>query len=286
MKRLISILVFMFALAHSGQGQTVVSGCVSDAKGPIGNATVSEIDANHRILNSAQTDVSGLFTMSVKSLNNAIHVTAKGYLSRIIRIRQNKRFDIHLLHSTPSVEEQLLLKRHPMAESYKLLYGRLSSRKVPQQVTVELLCDSLITLSVPIYASSAAESYPIERRMMFVDYIDGPLLTGHSVVEALPEPGEPGQRDNLYDRDENLVYYYFGDDYVPGSYSASTPFYNYPKFVFKVSEIMDLLSNQKVICRVLIDTSRADNYWQLFLQPHFGNELKKIIAKQRKKLQN
>ena len=284
MKRLISILVFMFALAHSGQGQTVVSGRVIDADGPVKQIIVNEIDRNNRITNSTQTDDSGLFTMSVKSLDNALKVSGTGYLSRIVRMRGTKKFEISLLHASQSVEEKLFLERHPITESYKLLYGRISTRKVPQQVTVELLCDSLITLSVPIYASSAAESYPIERKMMFVDYIDGPLLTGHSVVEALPEPGEPGQRDNLYDRDENLVYYYFGDDYVPGSYSASTPFYNYPKFVFKVSEIMDLLSNQKAICRVLIDTSRADNYWQLFLQPNCGVELKKIITKLSKKL--
>ena len=284
MKRLISILVFMFALSHSGQGQTVVSGRVIDADGPVKQIIVNEIDRNNRITNSTQTDDSGLFTMSVKSLDNALKVSGTGYLSRIVRMRGTKKFEISLLHASQSVEEKLFLERHPITESYKLLYGRISTRKVPQQVTVELLCDSLITLSVPIYASSAAESYPIERKMMFVDYIDGPLLTGHSVVEALPEPGEPGQRDNLYDRDENLVYYYFGDDYVPGSYSASTPFYNYPKFVFKVSEIMDLLSNQKAICRVLIDTSRADNYWQLFLQPNCGVELKKIITKLSKKL--
>ena len=284
MHRFISILVIMFALAQNGQGQTVVSGSVTDGQGPVKNATINEIDASHRVLNSVQTDDSGLFTMGVRNLNNAIQVTAKGYLSRVIRMRSNKKFDIRLLHSTTSIAESLLLQPHPVIESYKLLYGRLSSRKVPQPVTVELLNDSLLTLSFPIHANNAHEIYPIERKMMFVDYIDGPLLTGSSVVEALPEAGEPDERDRVYDRDENLVYYYFGDDYIPGSYSASTPFYNYPKFLFKVDDIMSLLENQKIICRVLIDTSRADNYWQLFLQSNCGYELKKIITKLSKKL--
>lgn len=284
MRRLTSILVFMFALALSGQGQTIVSGRVSDARGPIEHATVSEIDANHRVVNSTSTDKSGLFTMGLKNPKDAIRVIAKGYLSRIIRINKNNRFNIHLLRSTTSLEEQLLLERHPIVESYKLLYGRVSSRQVPQQVVVELLNDSLLTLSFPIYAHNSNESYPVERKMMFVDYVDGPLLTGRSIVEALPEPGEPEMRDRMYNRDEDVVYYYFGDDYTPGSYSESTPYYNYPKFLFNVNDILDLMDNQRTICRVLIDTSRGDNYWQLFLQSNCGYELKKIITKLSKKL--
>ena len=286
MKRLISILVFMFALAHSGQGQTVVSGRVIDADGPVKQIIVNEIDRNNRITNSTQTDDSGLFTMSVKSLDNALKVSGTGYLSRIVRMRGTKKFEISLLHASQSVEEKLFLERHPITESYKLLYGRISTRKVPQPVVVELLSDSLLTLSFPIHANNANEVYPIERKMMFVDYVDGPLLTGHSIVETCPEAGEPSDRDNESYSQNQILRYYFGDDYIPGDFSSSTPYYNYPRFVFKINELNSLLMNEQAICRVLIDTARADNYWQLFLQPHFGYELKKIIAKQRKKLQN
>lgn len=278
--RIIVSLVFMFALALTGQGQTVVSGGIVDADGPIADIMVKEIDHNQRVLNSTTTDASGLFTMRVNNLNNALLISGSGYLRRIERMQGRTRFDIQLLRVTHSLEEELLQERHPHTESFRLIYGRLGEHKVAQRVWIEMLNDTLFTLSLPIHAFAFNENYPVNRKMMFVDYTDGPLMTGNSIVEVYAESGDPMMRDEK----SIITRYYTDGNYTPGSFSSDTQHNLYPQFVFRTTELETLLMHEDAICRILIDTSRGDNFWQLYIYPGFCNNLMKTITKLRKKL--
>ena len=66
LKSIILTLLFQaFAVAVSAQTITSVHGTVSDDLEPLIGATVCEIDANGRIIESAITDLNGNFTMKV-----------------------------------------------------------------------------------------------------------------------------------------------------------------------------------------------------------------------------
>ena len=60
------------------QNITSVHGTVSDDMGPLMGATVCEIDATGRIIESAVTDLNGNFTMKVRNQKNKIRFSYVG----------------------------------------------------------------------------------------------------------------------------------------------------------------------------------------------------------------
>jgi len=259
-------------------GQTVVSGKVMAGGVPVAGATVKELDVNHRIVSQSTTDASGLFNMSVVDLNHALSVHSDGYLEHIERLFGRKTVEIALVKGTSLVDEELLMGNHKIEESYKLLYGHNGGRNIPQLVRIEMLNDTLFTLIVPIMSSSQSEAYPAERALIFVDAADNQLLVGKNVMEVYTLIGEP-EDVGKYDV---MPRAYIGVNYTPNTSVYNSPMFLYPQFLFTTQGLEKLLEQEERIYRLLIDTSRGDNFWILYPSKTFGKEIRKMIAKMTK----
>ena len=84
------ILVLMLAVASTLRAQDITSvhGTVTDEFGGLMGATVCEIDANNRVINSAVTDLNGNFTMKVKNTKDKIRFTYVGMATQILPINK------------------------------------------------------------------------------------------------------------------------------------------------------------------------------------------------------
>ncbi len=95
LKAIILTLALTFASAMQAQDITSVHGTVSDELGGLMGATVCEIDANGRIINSAVTDLNGNFTMKVKNPKDKIRFTYVGMAQQVLPINKTT-FNIHM----------------------------------------------------------------------------------------------------------------------------------------------------------------------------------------------
>ena len=95
LKAIILTLALTFASAMQAQDITSVHGTVSDELGGLMGATVCEIDANGRIINSAVTDLNGNFTMKVKNPKDKIRFTYAGMAQQVLPINKTT-FNIHM----------------------------------------------------------------------------------------------------------------------------------------------------------------------------------------------
>ena len=81
-------LFALLPLTATAQDITSVHGTLSDDFGPLLGATVCEIDANGRIINSAVTDLDGNFTMKVKDTKNKIRFSYIGLTTQTLPINK------------------------------------------------------------------------------------------------------------------------------------------------------------------------------------------------------
>ncbi len=274
MNKCICILLFLYS-ACAMWGQTIVSGKITAYGQPIKGATVKELDENNRIVSQSITDASGFYNMPLSNPRHALSVRVKGYREHIERLFGRNRVDISLIKDTLRVPEELLMGKHKKRESYKLLYGHNGARNVSQLVRIEMLNDTLFTLTVPIQSANLSESYPANRSLMFVDATDNQLLVCYNAQEVFTIAGEPYDTDN----DNVIARKYIGIDYTPNSSVSNTPLFVYPQFIFSIHELSRLLEQEDKIHRLLIDTARGDNFWILYPAKTFGNEIRKMIAK-------
>ena len=92
-----------------------ISGTVSDEAGPLMGATVCEIEANGRIVNSAITDINGHFTMKVLNPQNRLRFSYVGMRTVIHDINRTK-FRIVMKSATQIVDVPVMPKNFSMEE--------------------------------------------------------------------------------------------------------------------------------------------------------------------------
>ena len=101
-KYIIELLgLFLFtalSVADLGAQTIVLRGKVTDKEGrPVQGASVSELDADDRIVNGAQTDVAGNFAIKNANLSkNRISVTIIGYKTNTQKINGRTSINIKL----------------------------------------------------------------------------------------------------------------------------------------------------------------------------------------------
>ena len=78
LKSMIFVLALLLSTAVSAQNITSVHGTLSDELGPLMGATVCEIDATGRIIESAVTDLNGNFTMKIRNPKDHIRFSYVG----------------------------------------------------------------------------------------------------------------------------------------------------------------------------------------------------------------
>ena len=79
LKSVLMTLALLLSNSLSAQTITSVHGTLSDDMGELMGATVCEIDATGRIIESAITDMNGNFTMKVRNPKDKIRFSYVGY---------------------------------------------------------------------------------------------------------------------------------------------------------------------------------------------------------------
>ncbi|MBQ8157438.1 MAG: SusC/RagA family TonB-linked outer membrane protein [Prevotella sp.] len=88
LKFILLTVMCMLALGANAQQITSVHGTVSDDMGPLMGATVCEIDATGRIIESALTDLNGNFTMKVRNEKDKIRFSYVGLKTQTLPINK------------------------------------------------------------------------------------------------------------------------------------------------------------------------------------------------------
>lgn len=100
---MVSMLLCANAIGVSAQGITAVHGVVNDDLGAIVGASVCEIDANGRIVESTVTDANGNFSMKVRNPKNKIRFSYIGY--KTLKMPINKAEYSVMLKSDMQIDE-------------------------------------------------------------------------------------------------------------------------------------------------------------------------------------
>ena len=109
-------MMCVMALSASAQQITSVHGTVSDDMGPLMGATVCEIDATGRIIESAVTDLNGNFTMKVRNQKDKIRFSYVGLKTQTLAINKTT-YKIMMASATVLKEVTVKSKRRVTGNS-------------------------------------------------------------------------------------------------------------------------------------------------------------------------
>jgi len=125
LKSIIMTLALIFSMTVSAQTITSVRGTVSDDMGPLMGATVCEMDANGRIINSAITDLNGNFTMKVKNQNDKIRFSYVGLKTQTLPINKTT-YNLKMTSTTQIKEVVVKSKRRAQGNGLPIPERELS----------------------------------------------------------------------------------------------------------------------------------------------------------------
>ncbi|MDD4991029.1 MAG: SusC/RagA family TonB-linked outer membrane protein [Paludibacter sp.] len=100
------ILLLFPALAFSqkpGDGLTIQGTVSSTPDGPIIGASVTEIDANNRVVGGCITDLNGHYVLRLRNPENHISISYTGYVKQTRKIGTNKTINFVLLENTQTL---------------------------------------------------------------------------------------------------------------------------------------------------------------------------------------
>ena len=110
LRYILTTILCALALGLQAQQITSVHGTVSDDMGPLMGATVCEIDATGRIIESAVTDLNGNFTMKVKNQKDKIRFSYVGLKTQTLPINKTT-FKVMMSSATVLKEVTVKSKR-------------------------------------------------------------------------------------------------------------------------------------------------------------------------------
>ena len=112
LKSVIMTLALMLSTTLSAQNITSVHGTLSDDMGPLMGATVCEIDATGRIIESAVTDLNGNFTMKVRNTKDKIRFSYVGL--KTVTLPINKTTYVMKMQSATTLKEVTVKSKRRM----------------------------------------------------------------------------------------------------------------------------------------------------------------------------
>ncbi len=274
-------LLALCCLLFCGQAaaQHIISGRVVSDNEPMMGIHVQEVDNDNRIISHTVTDANGFYSMKVSRGSHKLVVKTTGFRPFVQPIRGQTTLNIELIPRIAMADAALLDEKHPVAESYHLLYGLLRGRKIPQLVRVELLNDSTFTLVPPIHSNGLNEIYPAENVMIFVDAVDRHMLLGITPRDAYTIVGRPEDIDSKI-----LLTQRRWGSYEDDRSEMRGDVNTYPQFVFSTKRLKHMFEEEARPSRVLIETAAKDNYWILYPADNYEKELQRILNKLQKKL--
>lgn len=270
MRQCIAALLALVLQAGTVSAQKIqVHGTVSYDDTPIVQAKVTEIDANHRILNHTLTDDRGCFVLNVTGGKTSLRITAPGMHKFTQKIGRNTVWRVNMRKdNTPDAPGKVRAR----AESTKLLVGHMNERAIPQLTWVEQLTDTTFALVVPVRMPNAVEEYPKGRKMTVKDFNGHIVAIGNCIEQATPEEGTPQSWDPFVRVSTNNSV-----DNESAFTTNDRDYFAYPRFSFTKNEMEAMIDNSKELACFAVDTARGDNYWLYYPSTTLARELQKIL---------
>lgn len=272
MKKLLFILFAALSAATSQAQPYTVSGTVKDSCGQaIANASIREIDHNKRVINHTQSDENGIFTFKVRNGRHALQVMAPGYRKITHKLLNYKRVNITLekRRTSPLAGNEKIVLR-----SDQLFCGRYMNENVKQWAWIEQLNDTTFCLVLPISTKTEIDEYPQGRTLTILSATGQHLMQWNNVADVYPIIGSPGEQSSTV-----LAQSYTNDDYVPGAIADDKESYVYPHFQFSLSQLKSLAEHPEDLQRMVVDTYKADNYWNFYPTNDTDRLLKELLQK-------
>ncbi len=102
-------LMVSLVLPFSSNGQTtgggtIIQGQVKSGKEELIGVSVSEVDANNRLVSGTVSDVNGHYVLRVKSMKNRLSISYVGYIKQILNIDEKKIVNIDLKENTQNLK--------------------------------------------------------------------------------------------------------------------------------------------------------------------------------------
>ena len=250
-----AILALCLSLSAAAQKQ-IVSGTVKDAQGnPIEGASVRELDHNRRVVKQTKSDANGLFSFPAKDTRHYIQISAEGY-----RRLTHKMMGYTLINATldPRTVLPITKKGKILMRTDKLICGRQGEGEVPLTVWMEQFSDTLYAFIIPVEVESEVDEYPAGRTLTILDSNGKQVMQLENVVDAYPSSPRSGEGIVMTQS-------YAGVDNVPGESTVKRRYFVQPHFAISASQLRTLKAQPQSIGRILVDTYRADNYWNYYL---------------------
>lgn len=267
------IIMALLALAlHAGAvlaQELKLQGTVSCDGTPVAQAMVTEIDANHRILNQTLTDSNGRFALNVTGGKTSLRVTAHGMHKFTQKIGRENNLQVNLKKDDTSDAPNKVKARH---ETTKLLVGRMNNRPIPQLTWVEQLTDTTFTLVLPVRMPTMVEEYPKGRKMTVTDFNGHVVAIGKCIEQAVPEEGAPKSWDPYIRPSTNN-----SAENASAFTTNDRDYFAYPRFSFTRAEMEYMIDHSSELACFAVDTSRGDNFWQYYPASTFARTLQKIL---------
>ena len=268
MKTLLTSLLLMLTTQLLAQRQNV-SGQIVGPDGGIPNVSVREVDGNRRVYNHTKADQNGLFSFYVRDAQHSLQFYAPGYRTFTHKMLGQKSFKVTLepRRISPFVgNERLVLK------SEHLFCGLYMGTEVKQMAWIEQMNDTLFTLILPVKMDMVIDEYPAGRTLLVLSDWDTQLMQWENVVDAYPTDEPPHEVTDVH-----LAQSYYGTDRLPGGTKDDKPLYAYPHFQFTKANLEYLVSHPDALRRLVVDTYKADNYWNLYPTEQTIGLLKQVL---------
>lgn len=273
-QRLMAIITAIMLASTAYSQSKNIHGIVTHQGRPLQRANVVELDANHRIINQTKTNSKGVFVLSVSNSKNHIRVTYEGMVKYSHKIGSIDNWKIELKKNSTEKQEKTVKSRR---ETSKLLVGHSHNAIITQITWLEQLSDTTFCMIVPIRVNSAVEEYPVGRRMVVQDYNGRAIAIGVCIEDAFAQEGDPKNQDEPY------LFNKISNSSVTSRETsfgvAEHEYFCYPRFLFYITDLENLIDHSKDIACFSVDTSQGDNYWLYYPHRHFAKELQKILNK-------
>ena len=256
-----------------------VSGLVKGPDGEgIAKVSIREIDSNRRFFNQTTSDKNGLFSFRVRDTQHYLQFYAPGYRTLTYKMLGETSFRVKMerRRTSPYAAKAKLIQK-----SNRLFNGHYLGEVVLQQAWIEKMCDTLYAFILPIQMDRLVDEYPAGRQLIIMDELDRQIMQLENVVDAYPIYGDPDDvEDARIDQTYNsIAQSYTGTDRIPGGTLGDEKLYAYPHFQISRAQMEQLCNHPELLGRIVVDTYRANNYWNFFPTDKTISLLRKALEK-------
>ncbi len=206
-KHLLLLLLFgtVGVYAYAQKGAKISGTVFSETEGPLIMASITERDEENRIIETAQTDFEGNFSMEVKNTRHRLRVSYTGYRTLLLPIDSRRVFNIEMTKMMPHGEDVVTnhkkdAKKEQITNS-KFLYSMDSTFLIALVIIAAVVILSVFFHYVPfvLWLSAKVSGVNISLIQLFLMRIRN--VPPYTIVQAMIEAHKAGleniTRDSL-----------------------------------------------------------------------------------------